>query len=172
MEDSIYTKHLPLIGLATDYCSIVDNCNSLDKTDFIRLITSYLPQLYTAFSNLSSGDFIGIDEFTFLSEYVDEDFYNSIKSNMATILGEDDMFLETCVEDMKFSDTPIAASISEHLADIFQSLYNCVSAIKYSDGEATAVALYTCLEQFTEYWSQQLCNVMRPLNMLRFGNNI
>ncbi len=39
-------------------------------------------------------------------------------------MGEDDVFLETFEEDMKYSDTPVAASVSESLADIFQPLYN------------------------------------------------
>ncbi len=83
-------------------------------------------------------------------------------------MGEDDVFLETFEEDMKYSDTPVAASISESLADIFQPLYNFISVVKDSEGDNAAGAFRECKENFESYWSQTLCNVMRALNNIRY----
>lgn len=81
-------------------------------------------------------------------------------------MGADDLYLEVFEEDMKYSDTPIAASISESLADLFQVLYNFVETIKNSPQTMIDVALVAIKDDFASYWSQILCNVLRPLNQL------
>ena len=85
------------------------------------------------------------------------------------LMGEHDVFLETFEEDMKYSDTPVAASISESVADIFQALYNFISIVKETEGDSLEGAYMECRENFAAYWSQTLCNVMRALNHLRYN---
>ncbi len=70
---------------------------------------------------------------------------------------------------MKYSDTPIAASIAEGLTDIFQSLYNLLENIKNAPDHVTMSALAAAKEDFESYWSRILCNVMRPLNNIRYS---
>ena len=109
-----------------------------------------------------------VSEFDYFPEYVDEDYYESVRRSVEAVMGEDDVFLETFEEDMKYSDTPVAASVSESLADIFQPLYNFISVVKDSEGENAASAFRECKENFESYWSQTLCNVMRALNNIRY----
>ena len=85
------------------------------------------------------------------------------------MLGPDDVYLETFEEDMKYSDTPIAASVSESLADIFQPLYNFISVVRDSEGENLETAYKECRDNFVGYWGQTLCNVMRALNNIYFN---
>ena len=66
----------------------------------------------------------------------------------------------------KINDTPIAASVSESLADLFQVLYNFVETIKNAPESMYSVALVAVKDDFGSYWSRILCNVMRPLNQL------
>ena len=106
-----------------------------------------------------------------MPEYVDEDFYDAVRRNVESLLGPDDTFLETFEEDMKYSDTPIAASVAEGLADIFQPLYNFISVVKESEGESIFEAYSECRENFDAYWSQTLCNVMRPLNNIKYNSS-
>ena len=70
---------------------------------------------------------------------------------------------------MRYSDTPIAASISENLADIFQPLFNFISIVKDSEGEAAEDAYVDCWDNFAGYWSQTLCNVLRALNHIKYS---
>lgn len=105
---------------------------------------------------------------SFYPSYVDEDYYENVRRHIESLLGPDDVFLETFEEDMKYSDTPIAASISECLADIFQPLYNFISIVKESDGDELEGAYRECKENFAAYWSQSLCNVLRALNNLYY----
>lgn len=106
----------------------------------------------------------------YYGSYVDEDYYNSVRRHMGQLLGPDDVFLETFEEDMKYSDTPIAASVSECLADIFQPLYNFISIVKDTEGEQLEGAYRHCHEEFVAYWSQTLVNVLRALNHIYYKN--
>lgn len=104
----------------------------------------------------------------YYSSYVDEDYYEGVRLHIETLLGPDDTYLETFEEDMKYSDTPIASSISESLADIFQPLYNFISVVRDSDGEDLEGAYRECRENFVSYWGQTLCNVLRALNFIYY----
>ncbi len=109
------------------------------------------------------------DDRTYYPSYIDEDYYENVRRHIEALLGPDDVFLETFEEDMKYSDTPIAASVSECLADIFQPLYNFISIVKETDGDELEGAYRECKENFAAYWSQTLCNVLRALNHLFYN---
>lgn len=89
---------------------------------------------------------------------------------METLFGEDDMYLEVFEEDMKYSDTPVAASISEGLADIFQVLYNFINTAREATDETLVTALMAVRDDFRAYWSASLCNVLRALNHLKMNS--
>ena len=85
-------------------------------------------------------------------------------------MGAEDTYLEVFEEDMKYSDTPIAASVAEGIADIFQSCYNFVTMVRDAPEPLIADALEAMKEEFRNYWSQTLCNLLRPLNQLRYNS--
>lgn len=165
----IKSQLLTVTRLASDFCVALENARQYEKNEFIALIAGLLPRIYAEFSDLSVDENIIDPDFGYMQSYVDEDFYESIRRNVGMLLGPDDTFLETFEEDMKYSDTPIAASVSECLADIFQPLYNFLSRVKESEGDLSVEAYADCREDFGAYWAQTLCNVMRPLNHLRFN---
>ena len=156
---------MEVTSLAARYCGVVEQAADYSKREFIIELLAILPRIYLDFSDpeLELGE---NDEY--FSTYVDEDYYESIRRHVEMLMGEHDVFLETFEEDMKYSDTPVAASISESVADIFQALYNFISIVKETDGESLEGAYMECRENFAAYWSQTLCNVMRSLHHLRY----
>lgn len=168
-EDEMRSRLMSLTALSARYCQTLEHSADYEKDEFIALMLDFLPRIYWEFSDLSAEDAPGAAEFSYFPEYVDEDYYESIRRNVEGLLGPDDVFLETFEEDMKYSDTPVAASISESLADIFQPLFNFISNVKESGGENAPDAFRECKENFISYWSQTLCNVMRALNNLRYN---
>lgn len=155
--------------LAARYCLAVENAGEREKMEFVREMLRYLPQLYLSFSG--DGDEAGgsLDEdygYEVPFSYVDEAFYDRVRGNVGMLLGSDDTYLEAFYEDMKYSETPVAASISEGLADIFQDLYNFISLVKDTEGSRIGEAFARCRENFDSYWGQILCNLMRPLHRL------
>lgn len=162
----INIANAPLIELARNFCVTLEHAAEAEQDTFTAEMLDLLPRLYLGFSQLDP-DLLSTAGDEYLPNYLTEEYYDSIRRSLERLYGERDTYLETFEADMKYSDTPIAASISEGLADIFQPLYDCVCAIRESEGMQTAVALSICAENFQGYWAQTLYNVLRPLNHLR-----
>ena len=159
---------IALTSLAADYCAICESAGEMDKGEFVDRMLDSLPRIYWEFFDISS-DLTSLEEPGYGASYVDEDYYESIRRHIEALLGPDDVFLETFEEDMKYSDTPIAASVAESLADIFQPLFNFISVVKDTEGESLTEAYMQCKEDFESYWSQTLCNVLRALNHIKYS---
>jgi len=170
-EDNMRQRLLGVTSLAADYCAVCENAGEMEKDEFIDRMLDSLPRLYWEFFDISAEDVVLLEEYDFFSSYVDEDYYESVRRHIESVLGPDDVFLETFEEDMKYSDTPIAASVAESLADIFQPLFNFISVVKDTDGDRIVEAYMQCKEDFESYWSQTLCNVLRALNHIRYSGN-
>ena len=72
------------------------------------------------------------------------------------------------MEDIRYSDEPITAFISENIADIHQELDDLVSNWQIDNDCVRNDALAACIEGFREHWGQKLLNVLRPLHALSF----
>ena len=126
-----------------------------------------LPRLYISATDIRPDD----DDMAYIDDALDEEAYNAARRNIEMLLGEDDSYLEVFEEDMKYSDSPIAASISEGLCDIFQVLFNFLEAVKDSTEEVIGSALTIVSEDFRHYWSRPLCNVLRALNHIKYSQD-
>ncbi len=168
-EDIIKHRLIGITSLAADYCNACENAREMERDEFIDRMLDTLPRIYWEFFDLSTDEMVTLDEFDYFSSYVDEDYYESIRRNIEMLFGPEDVFLETFEEDMKYSDSPIAASISESLADLFQPLFNFISIVKDTEGEKLVEAYMHCHEEFEYYWSQTLCNVLRALNHIKYN---
>lgn len=160
------------MALANEYCQAIELAASTEPSAFVRQMTRLLPRIYICVSDLVFDSDIETDEpeYRYDTAHLDENYYNQVKDNIAALLGEDDAYLETFHEDMQYSDTPIAATVSEGLADIFQTLFDFVEDVKDADTEQQIETLMALRADFADYWSQTLCNVMRPLNSLTEKN--
>lgn len=169
MESStvLNNNYLAFIGLCNEYCQTLESARETECDDFIAAMLRLLPRIYITASDLKIDD-LGLEE-PYIDGRLDEDYYDSIRRSIENLLGPDDTYLEVFEEDMKYSDTPIAASVSEGLADIFQVLYNFLEAIKDVPNELIDQALIAVKDDFQSYWSRILCNVMRALNHIRYN---
>ena len=114
---TINKNSIAFIGLANEYCQLLEQVAEIEKDEFVNELLRLLPRLYISISDMES---IELESEIYIESYLEEVYYDSIRRNIETVIGEDDTFLEVFEEDMKYSDTPIAVSISEYLADIFQ----------------------------------------------------
>lgn len=166
MTNDTQAEALSFTALASDFCKTIHDIPSLTKEDFTDAMLRLLPRLYITMQGYEP---LTEPDMDVISTYVDEDHYNQARESIAAIMGEDDTYLETFMEDMKYSDTPIAASISESLADIYQDMYNFTMTVRDSEGTLAPQAMDQMHENFALYWSKTLCNVMRPLNALKYN---
>lgn len=167
--ESLSPNTLAFIALCNEFCAAVEQSSQGTTEWFVATFTRLLPRLYISASDLRTP--AAIDEALYITPSLDEDYYESLRRSIENLLGADDSYLEVFESDMKYSDTPIAASISEGITDIFQSCYNFIDMIKDAPQPLIHEALAAMKEDFETYWSQILCNVMRPLNQLRYNHD-
>ncbi len=165
--EEIRTRLINLVALSAEYCSAVEQCRQVELKELTETLLGQLPRIYYEFHDIDAGESASLDEWGVgVSDHLDEEQYEMVRMQLASAFGEEDTYLETFEKDMKYSDTPIATTISENLADIYQPLYDFVVEVRESDGENLEEAYRACKEGFREYWSQTLCNVMRALNAI------
>ena len=166
-HDKLSPTSLAFIALANEYCQLVENCGDYGCEGMVEALTKLLPRIYITVTDLEPN----LDYFdAFISQSLDEPSYNIVRGNLSALLGEDDVYLEVFIEDMKYSDTPIATSISENLADLYQEFYNMVASLRDLNTDEQRQILGMCKENFFEYWGQILCNVLRALHSLSVTN--
>lgn len=165
-HNKLSNNSLAVMALASEYCRALELAEAARPMQFVDKMTRLLPRIYMAVADIPAANPDEIDDYSFGANHLDEATYDRIRRIIETLLGEDDSYLETMLDDMKYSDTPIGATISEGLADIFQVLFNFVEDVRNADVETTYSLLASLRADFAGYWSQTLCNIMRPLNEL------
>lgn len=165
MSSLLTPNYLAFIGLCNEYCSAVENAAEKELSDFVAEMTRILPRIYISALDLPQSDDFGGE----IEPAMDEDHYDAVRSSLERLLGAHDTYLEVFEEDMKYSDTPIAASVSESLADLLQVFYNFIATVRDAPEPVILEALEAVRGDFGDYWSNVLCNVMRPLNQIRFN---
>jgi hypothetical protein len=127
--------------------------------DFLDKAVKILPLLYLKATLLPEAE---EDEDAEPELTVTEDMYESVRNRIAGLLGEKDSYLETFHPDMQYSDTPIAAFISENLADF-------ISLFRQGNEEVMLEAIVLCRKNFREFWGQQLLNALKALHAVRYS---
>ena len=158
---------LAFIALCNEYCQAVEQARESTREEFVATMLRQLPRIYISATDLKLEEDV-LQEEAYIENVLDEQYYDSLRRHIENLLGEDDSYLEVFEEDMKYSDTPIAASISEGLCDIFQVMYNLLDVVRDAPDELVQSSLAAVKEDFETYWSRPLCNVLRALNHLRY----
>ena len=154
-----------LVGLGKEYCEKMESAFESTGNDMARDMLRYLPRLYMLIDELrlSFGDEEGEDTGAIYPR-LEEDQYDSVRLNLAALFGEYDTYLDASVEDMRYSDTPLAASISEQLADIYQELYNFTDTVRDAGSESLEEILSNLKYDFEEHLSNTICSALRAIN--------
>lgn len=165
-QRQISNNTLALMALCNEYCHSVETAREQGREDFIASMLRLLPRIYIAGTDVPEG--LGDSEM-FLQDALDEDFYDAMRRNVETVMGEDDTYLDVFEEDMKYSDTPISASVAEGCADLFQVFYNYLETVRDAPDELIEDATTAVREDFAQYWARTLCNVLRAINAIRYN---
>jgi hypothetical protein len=164
----VYSKNvIEFVTVAAETCLFLEHTAELIRTDFIQKSVKILPLLYLKALLIEIPETV-FDEVPV--HFVSEDDYLFVREQVEQILGADDSYLEVFHPDMAISDTPIAAFVSENLADIYQELKDFAANYQLADTDIMNDALVACLEAFGEHWGQKLLNALRALHALRFSD--
>ncbi len=161
----IYDKNvIDFMAVAVEFCSFLEQECMPQRSEWVDKMVKILPLLYVKASLLPETVFTFSEE---VPAFVKEEDYNRVAYAVESVMGEENIYLDVFVEDMRYSDTPVSSFISEDIADIYQDVRNLVSVYQFELTGQMNDALYVCVEHFHTYWGQKLVNVLRPLHALK-----
>ena len=152
---------IEFVTVAVQLCLYLEQIEGQDKSEFIEKMLCLLPLLYLKARLLpkTTEELDGFPE-----RFVTEQEYEDIRQKVAQCMGADDTYLEVFVEDMRYSDEPITAFVSENIADIYQEVKDLACNYQTREEAVMNDALVNCIEAFEQHWGQKLLNVLRPLH--------
>jgi hypothetical protein len=154
---------IEFVTVAVQLCIYLEKVSEYEREDFLDKILSILPLLYLKARLVPKAE-LELDGYT--EQFVTEQEYEAVRQAVAAQLGSDDAYLEVYMEDMRYSDEPITAFISENIADIYQEMKDLACNYQTQNESVMNDALVACLEAFEQHWGQKLLNVLRPLHAL------
>lgn len=168
VEKIVYNKHvLDFVTIAVEVCAFLEDETSLPRDKWVDRLLKMLPLLYVKALLLPDTDPMEEDP---LATFVREVDYSRVTNKVTEIMGEEDVFLEVFLEDMKYSETPVTTFISESIADIYQDIRDFVSIYQFGLEAQMNDAICQCKENFRLFWGQKLVNVLRPLHAVLFAS--
>lgn len=158
-------KVIEFVTVVAETCLLCENASGLTKTDLIQKSSSVLALLYLKALLIEKPEPVFDDQ---TERFVTEEDYLYVKEQYEQLLGADDSYLEVFHPDMAMSDTPIAAFISEDMADIYQEIKDFAANYQTMETDLMNDALLACLEAFEAHWGRKTLNAMKALHALRY----
>ena len=154
---------IEFVTVAVQLCLYLEQSAEQEKDEFIEKMLCMLPLLYLKAKLLPKS----VEEMDGYPErFVSETEYEDMRQMVASKLGSDDAYLEVFVEDMRYSDEPITAFVSENISDIYQEIKDLACNYQTRDEAVMNDALVSCMDGFEQHWGQKLLNVLRALHAL------
>jgi len=168
-ETTVYSKNvIEFVTVVAETCLFLEHTAEHSRNDFISQSTKLLSLLYAKAVVLEAPEAVFDDV---PERFVTEDDYQYVREKIEILLGNDNIYLEVFHPQMKYSDTPIAAFISEDLADIYQELKDFAANYRMGVPDIMNDALVVCLEAFAEHWGQKLLNALRAIHALQHNED-
>lgn len=156
---------IDFVTVAAEFCAYLEQSSDRSKEQFVDTMLKLLPFLYVKAHLVkrveSNGDFLPDDKVT-------EEDYNWIRNIIYSILGNDDDYEELVFDPNTQSDETKWSSISENLADMYQSLRNFVSAYQIGVEDCMHDALWLVMDQFELFWGKCLVDSLSRLHYVKY----
>ena len=163
----VYSKNVvEFVTVANEYCAFVENATDLDNQSLIQKLPKILALLYLKASILPIPSVELEDD---NEKFVSELDWQIAKNGIEALLDESDVYLDFFDQDMNELPEPVAGSISENTADIYQDLKDLLEIYKLGNEELSFVAINTCNINFREFWGFKLVTTLKMLHILNFS---
>lgn len=164
----VYSKNVvEFVTVASEFCSSMEKVSKIPAKENLQKLQKLLPLLYLKAALLPETEQLLDDE---LEKYISELDYTVLHQKWLLLLNEHDSFYEVFDPNIQFGHEAVTASISENLLDIYQDLKNFLITYSIGNDEVMNDALLECTNHFSEFWGQQLVNVLRAVHMLLYSD--
>lgn len=167
IKSVIYGKDvLEFVTVGVQFCAYLEQNPQARQKDFINTLLKLLPLLYLKAVLLPRLE--NAEDF-YPEEFVTEQDYDAVRAQICSLLGDKDSYLDLDISNIHYIQEPQVKSISEDLADVYQSVRNFVTAYKLGIEQSMYEGLGQVTEQFDLYWGQTLLNALRALHSVHFS---
>ncbi|MDO4190262.1 MAG: DUF5063 domain-containing protein [Bacteroidales bacterium] len=143
------------------------------KEEFVDKMVKLLPLLYLKTTLVDvSEDALAAAQLEDVGGYITEGDYEDLRNNIIEIMGTDDNYLSVSNDEIEMSDTPVLNTISEGVADLYQSLSNFVGLCQSGESEAIALGIAYFVNDFKAYWGSKALNTLNALHHVYVKSDI
>ncbi len=161
-KETVYSRHVvEFVAVASEFCKYSEHSSEFEGDALLRILQRLLPLLYlkAAFLPELNPVFEGGNE-----KFVTEADWFSIHDGYNKIFGSADEYLEIFDERIQDPESPLVASLSENMADIYQDIKDFLLLYQTGKQEVMNDALWECKMNFESYWGQKLVNALRAIH--------
>jgi hypothetical protein len=154
---------IDMFTVANEFCIFTEKAEKYNSEEVIQYYTKICPLLYLKGAILPV---VEADEDFFGERFVNEDQWESIYNSLLSVFTGNDEFFTLSYENS--DNIPLRASISEHLADIYQDLKDFVLLYQKTLTYARQNAVSECRKLFISHWGQRIAALLPALHAIAF----
>ena len=166
-KSGVYSPRvIEFITVADQFCKHLVRVQGYKPSEFISIMQRLLPFLYLKAVALPRFESV-FEEGN--ERFVREEEYKTIESSVAILLGQFDSFEEPYDQYLHESGEPLAASVSEYLADMYQDIKDCLLQYRTGTEEVMNDAVWECSLNFETVWGKKLLSVLRAIHRIIYS---
>ena len=154
---------IDMLTVANEFCLFTEKAEKYNPDEVLQYYAKICPLLYLKGAILpvveADEDYLG-------ERFVNEDQWESIYNSLLIVFPGKDEFYTLSYETA--DNIPLKASISEHLADVYQDLKDFVLLYQKNLSYAKQNAVYECRTLFISHWGARIAALLPALHALAF----
>jgi hypothetical protein len=154
---------LDMFTVANEFCIFTEKADKYNPEEVLQYYAKICPLLYLKGAILP---IVEADEDYFGERFVNEDQWENIYNSLLTVFPGNDEFYTLSYENT--DNMPLKASISEHLADVYQDLKDFILLYQKNHAYARQNAVYECRRLFISHWGARIAALLPALHTLAF----
>lgn len=162
-DPAISANVLDMFTVANEFCIFTEKADKYNPDEVLQYYAKICPLLYLKGAILPV---VEPDEDYFSERFVNEDQWENIYNSLLTVFPGKDEFYTLSYENT--DNMPLKASISEHLADVYQDLKDFVLLYQKNHTYAKQNAVYECRNLFIAHWGARIAALLPALHAIAF----
>ena len=148
------------VDLASSYCSLIEHSDEYSTEDFMTRVREILPLLYHRGLGLPELEITDQD----IDGAISHDEWSEMFTSLQRKLGINDHYWEVYDPLKTDHDDPVAACLSDDLADIWRDLKDGLSHWTDCSAKARQQIVWNWHFSFHCHWSDHLVDALRVIN--------
>jgi len=166
-SDQVYSRNVvEFVAVANEFSKYAVHASTLKGDELLKILQRILPLMYLKASLLPQLEPFFEDG---NEKFVTEADWNIINETLREKFGTANDYLEVFDEKINQSEGPVASSISENMADIYQDIKDFLLLYQTGTKEVMNDAVWECRMNFENFWGQKLVNSMRAIHKFLYS---